>query len=162
MPNTEALLQEIEAAFPPSEKPEGSALSFHQSGCSECEYLRQDLEQYSALTLPDEAIRYLHNDLSCLSAQGLRWVLPSYLRRCVTQDAEYDAIETEFLIYNLAPEENFEDGTRSRFSWLSREQIKCIFHFLEWCRDHPYWSKYCAKDIARALTFVCSLTTNGT
>jgi hypothetical protein len=106
MPDTKALLQEVEAAFHPVEKPGGSSLSFHKSGCSSCEFLRRDLEQYSASTLPDVAIRYLHNDLSCLSAEGLRWVLPSYLQRCITQNAKYDAIETEFLIYTLAPEAN--------------------------------------------------------
>jgi hypothetical protein len=157
MPSTQALLLEIDTVFPPVPKPDGAAVSFHATDCLQCQFVRQDIEKYSDVSLPDDAIRYLHNELSCLSATAWRWALPSYLRRCVTQDAEYDAVETEFLIYNLGPEESFKDETRLRLSALSEQQVRCLLHFLEWCRDHPHWSEYCAEDVSRAATFIASI-----
>lgn len=109
------LIAEMEAVLPPIPKPVGSALSFHQTGCMQCEFLRGDLEKYNEPLLPDEAVRWLRGELTLLSAEGLRWVLPSYLRRCITQDPECDAMETEFLIYTLGPDPEHEaDSVNSR------------------------------------------------
>ena len=68
--DTVALLEEIDRVFPLVAKPGGDLIMFHQSGCYECEGVRNDLEQYSEPSLPDNAIRYLHNDMTCLSADG--------------------------------------------------------------------------------------------
>jgi len=145
--------------LPPVPKPEGRDISLHESGCWQCKYLRDDLAQYEDSELPNEAIRSLHQELSCLSARGWRWVLPSYLRRCLTQDPAYDAVETEFLIYNLGPSPEHESETRERLSALNREQVNCLAHFLEWCRTHPHWSQYCPNDIERARRFMHSVIT---
>ena len=154
--DTVALLEEIDRVFPLVAKPSGDLIMFHQSGCYECEGVRNDLEQYSEPSLPDNAIRYLHNDMTCLSADGWRWVLPSYLKRCVTQDL-YDPVETEFLIYNLSPNEKYEAETKQRLSKLSQEQLACLVHFIEWCENHPHWSEYCAAEIPKAIEFLHSL-----
>ena len=153
---TQTLLQEIDALLPPVPKPVGTAISFHESECAHCEYLRNYLAQYTAPELPDEAIRYLHQEMSCLSARGWRWVLPSYLRRCLTQDL-YDPVETEFLIYRLGPSAEHENEMRERLSALSQQQVGCLAHFLEWCRAHPHWSEYCGDDIERARAFIRSV-----
>ncbi len=149
------LLEEIERVMPLVPKPSGDSIMFHQSGCDECRYVRDDLEKYSEPSLPNEAIRYLYDEMSCLSADGWRWVLPSYLKRCITQDL-YDPIETEFLIYNLAPEEKYQAESRQRLSALSQEQLECLIHFIEWCKDHPHWSEYCSKEIRAAFEFLQS------
>ena len=70
--NTETLLREVEEVFIPVNKPSGFALSFHKVGCDLCEYLRKDLENYRDRLLPPEAIRYIHGEISCLSAKGWR------------------------------------------------------------------------------------------
>jgi hypothetical protein len=154
--DTQALLEEINAVLPPVPKPEGTAISFHESGCSHCEYLRNDLAQYTDSELSNEDIRSLHQEMSCLSARGWRWVLPSYLRRCLTQDL-YDPVETEFLIYNLGPSEEHDAETRERLALLSQQQVACLGNFLEWCRAHPHWSEYCGNDIERARVFIRSV-----
>lgn len=91
--NTEQLKTEIEAVFSFVEKPKDEALSFHKDGCFQCEYLRKDLAPYQGQALPSEAIREIHQDMSCLSAQGWRWVLPSYLRFCFSEEAKYSEIQ---------------------------------------------------------------------
>jgi hypothetical protein len=158
--HAQALLEEIATVLPPVEKPGREDIAFHKSGCDQCNYLRKDLEQYQGKTLPDEAIRYLHNEWSCLSAAATRWVLPSYLVRCLTQDT-YDPLETEFLIYTLAPEAKYELETTQRLSKLSHQQIGVLRNFMAWCREHPHWSTYCPTEVARGSEFIERLWVSG-
>lgn len=137
--NTEHLRKEIEPAFTFVEKPNGLSLSFHKDDCHQCGYLRDDLAQYKGKELPPEGIREIHQEMSCLSAQGWRWALPSYLRYCLTEEAGYDQLEIEFLIYNLAPELKYQLETKRRLSALSQDQILCLINFLEWCKVHEHW-----------------------
>lgn len=159
MPTASELLAEIEDVLPHVPKPVGSAVSFHESACVQCEFFRNDLETYVDPVLPDEAVRWLSGELTLLSAEGLRWVLPSYLRRCVAQDAECDAMETEFLIYTLVPAQEHEAEAAARLSSLSLTQLRLLEHFLEWCAAHPYWSEYCHDDIERARAFTSAQAT---
>jgi hypothetical protein len=154
--DTGSLLEEIEVVFSPAPKPAPDKMTFHGEGCGQCQALREDLEKYTEPTLPNEAIRYLFNELSLLSPQATRWVLPSYLRRCLTMDAS-DSVETEFLIYILGPKPEFHEDSRKRFAELSVAQLTVLQQFIEWCAAHPDWSSYCPQDIAAARSFVCSL-----
>jgi hypothetical protein len=158
--DTQALLEEISSELPPIPKPHSRAIPFHRDGCGHCELLRDDLEQYTEPTLPPEAIRYLHDEWSCLSSQATRWVLPSYLKHCIVQDT-YDGLETEFLIYSLRPAPQYEADTRQRLRGLKAGEVTCLLHFLEWCSVHPHWSTYCPEDIALAIQFVRSILGEG-
>lgn len=152
--STADLIKEVEDVFPPVPKPQGLELSFHQNGCDECRLVRQDLEGYRDPELPFKALRYLHSEWSCLSAKGWRWALPSYLKHCLTVDSTYDDMETEFLIYTLRPDLKYQKDTLERLSLLSRSQLDCLIHFLEWCAAHPHWSEHCPDDITQALSFM--------
>jgi hypothetical protein len=157
--NTEMLLKEVEKVFVPVAKPSGFAISFHKVGCDLCRYLRNDLEIHKDRWLPPDAIRTIYGEISCLSAKGWRWVLPSYLHHCLVADSTTDHNqETEFLIYNLGPDLKYQKETMQRLSLLNAKQIACLIHFLEWCADHEYWSVYCREDINKALAFMRTLT----
>jgi len=159
--NTETLLQEVEKTFVPVKKPSGFAISFHKVGCDECDYLRNYLEVCTDPLLPPEAIRYMHGELSCLSAKGWRWVLPSYLHHCLAADSTTDGDQaTEFLIYNLGPDLKYQKETMQRLSLLNLKQIDCLIHFLEWCAQHAYWSTYCPENITNGLAFMRALRHN--
>jgi hypothetical protein len=157
---TQALLEDISAVLPPVAKPARGEIAFHKNGCDQCNYLREYLDQYQGDTLPNEAIRYLHDEWSCLSAAATRWVLPSYLTRCLTQDL-YDPLETEFLIYALGPEPKYELETTQRLSKLSHQQIGVLQNFLTWCREHAHWSTYCPDEVARATAYIDRLWMSG-
>lgn len=158
--DSESLLEEIDTVFPYIPKPQGLELSFHKAGCFECEYLRKDFEKYREPYLPDEAIRYLYNDLSCLSSNGWLWVFPSYFRYCITKTSGYDDVETEFLIYALSPDLKYQKETIERLSCFSLPQLECLIHFLEWCGEHEHWSEYCSDEIEKGLGFLHSLLNN--
>jgi hypothetical protein len=149
---SEVLLQEIERAFPFVKKPEGIDISFHKDDCLHCKSLREDLQQYQEEFLPPKGIREIYSEMSCLSAEGWRWALPSYLRFCVNNQPAKD--ETEFLIYNLGPEEKHHEETIIRLSKLSEEQIYCLVSFLQWCQGNEYWSKYCLSNIEQGIEFL--------
>jgi hypothetical protein len=151
---TESLLNEMKVAFPPTKMPSNQELRFHAKGCLQCEFLANDLDDFRGKTIDGAAIRHIHQEMSCLSAKGWAWVLPHYLPYCLTSEAEYNQMETEFLLYNLSPAKKFEADTRKRLSLLSQEQIKCLIHFVEWLQEHPHWSTYCPEEIKSAQEFL--------
>lgn len=114
----------------------------------------EELEQYRGKPIDGTAIRLLHQELYELSPAGWRWILPYYLRYCLTPEAEYSRMETEFLIYNLSPKLKFYSATEQRLSLLNAAQVTCLIHFLEWCRHHEHWGSYCPEDIGRSISFL--------
>ncbi len=154
---TKYLKSEIEAEFTFVEKPKGMALSFHKDDCYHCRDLRNDLEEYVDKELPPEAIRHIHQEMSCLSSQGWRWALPSYLRYCLIDEAAYNEMETEFLIYNLSPKLTYQAETIKRLSALNKAQMQCMVHFLEWCQDHEHWGQYCSEEISSGIAFLSTI-----
>ncbi|MFI3158433.1 MAG: hypothetical protein QX199_20000 [Methylococcaceae bacterium] len=155
--DTCSLLKEIESVFPFVDMPEGNDLVFHKNGCFECDDLQNDLEDYRNKEITSEAIRLVHQELSSLSAKGWRWVLPHYLRFCLTTEAEYNRMETEFLIYSLRPLLEFQKDTLLRLSLLDKDQINCLIHFLMWCENKQHWKEYCLEDIRKAKSFLSSI-----
>jgi uncharacterized protein DUF6714 len=155
--DTEVLLSEIRAVFPSLPMPRAEELRFHPTNCAQCQYLSKDLEAYRGRVVDGNLLRYLHQELSCLSAKGWLWVLPNYLTYGLTPEAEYNQMETEFLIYNLAPGEQFEAETRERLSLLNPRQLACVLHFLEWLGDHPVWSERFPKELRAAKEFIGEL-----
>ena len=156
-PATEALLAEVQARFPCVSKPEGLNLSFHRDDCSLCTYLRRDLARFSDPVLPREALREIFCEMSCLSAAAWRWALPSYLKHCLTMEDPWGDDETEFLIFNLGPDPEYQADTIVRLACLDAGQVACLIHFLAWCRAHPYWGEIWQDDIDRALEFMRGL-----
>ena len=155
--NTENILNEVERTFTFVAKPKGALVSFHQDDCFQCKFLRKDLLAYKGRELPHEAIRCMHQDMSCLSASGWSWALPSYLRYCLTKEPCSANMETEFLIYNLGPTPEHQAEARNRLSALNQEQINCLLNFLHWCEKHEYWSTYCPEEIQEAIEFILTL-----
>ncbi|MDQ1814100.1 hypothetical protein RBA41_12360 [Massilia sp. CCM 9210] len=151
---TEALLAEIRLAFPPVKMPRKSDLRFHREGCFHCDYLARDLDKFRGEPVGGAVIWVLHRELSSLSAKGWAWALPHYLPFCLASEAGYNQTETEFLLYSLAPLEKFEAETRVHLSALSRLQVTCLVHFVEWLKGHPHWSTYCPSEIEEALDFL--------
>nr|WP_308622731.1 DUF6714 family protein [Massilia rubra] len=137
--------------------PRKSDLRVHHDGCYHCDFLARDIDNFRGEPVGDAVIRVLHRELSSLSAKGWVWALPHYLPFCLRPEAKYDQSETEFLLYSLAPEKEFEADKRHQFSALSRQQVTCLIHFVEWLKGHPHWSAYCLSEIQTALDFLESL-----
>ena len=150
---------EIEREFPFVNRPQGIAISFHKVGCDQCVYLREDLEVYKGKELPEEGITCIHQDMSCLSAQGWSWVFPSYLRYSLKTEASYSDTATEFLIYNLGPKLEHQSETIQRLSGFRDSQISCLRDFLGWLGSQEHWGNYAGDDIDRAIKFLRTLKT---
>jgi hypothetical protein len=155
--DTSALLKEIESVFPFVDMPEKNEFLFHKNGCFESDGLQNDLEDYRNKEITGDTIRLVHQELSSLSAKVWRWILPHYLRFCLTPEAEYNHMETEFLIYSLSPSSKFKKDTFLRISLLDKDQINCLIHFLMWCENQQHWKGYCLEDISKAKKFLSSI-----
>ena len=155
--DTESLLEEIQSAFPFLPMPDENEIVFHMAGCHVCDGLKNDLGDYRGKEITGEVIRLVHQELSSLSAKGLQWILPHYVRFCLTPEAEYNQMEIEFLIYSLRPALEFQRDTLIRLSLLNKEQITCLIHFLMWCENQAYWNEFYLDDINEAKEFLSSM-----
>jgi hypothetical protein len=86
---TSKVLGEIRAAFPELPMPAERELRFHSDGCDQCAYLSEYLHENRNKPVDGPIIRYMHQEMSCLSAKGWAWALPHYLPFCLTPEAEY-------------------------------------------------------------------------
>jgi hypothetical protein len=154
---TAELLHLVEEAFPYLPRPADAELAFHVDACAHCEETLRELAKYSEPTLPEPAIRYLHDELGTLSARGIAWVLPSYLRHVVAHEDERDPLPTEFLIYALAPGADRASETQAQLSLLSARQVEVLQTVVEHLASDPKWNEYCKADLDRARGFVGTL-----
>jgi hypothetical protein len=159
--DTDRLAEEIDSAFPIVEMPPGNELPIKTLDSFEATHLVQELEQFRGKAINGTAIRLVHQEMSHLSAKAWRWLLPHYLRFCLTPEAEHNRMETEFLIYNLGPDLPFQRDTLRRLSLLTAVQVECLVHFLEWCLKSEYWKEYCPDNIAKAIGFLGANLANG-
>lgn len=158
--NIQILLKEIKLVFPLVEMPIESEILHANNDCFQNEGLIQDIEEYRGQEISGEVIRLLHQEMSYLSAKAWRWVLPHYLMFCLTPEAEYNLMETEFLIYALSPSLEFQSDVKDRISLLNPAQINCLIHFFEWCQDHDHWKIYCPDDLDRGKVFLSNVKGN--
>lgn len=152
--NADALLAEIEAAFPQEEMPLAMELTINDEGWSECNGLRDDLDALRGKPITSAIFRLVHQDLRCLSEKGLRWILPYYLGYCISTEGQQSRMETEFFVYTLSPMVEYRNEALQRFAFLNRSQIQCLCHFLDWCTNHPYWGEYFPDDLKNAREFI--------
>jgi hypothetical protein len=151
------LSAEISSTFPTIDMPPRAMLTAHGPKCEVCDGLGDDLEQIRGQPVSGAAIRLVHQELSHLSPSAWAWILPHYLRFCLSDEGREDRISTEFLIYNLAPELKFQADTAKRLSLLTKDQIRCLIDFLDWCLSQDYWKEFFAADISRATGFLRTL-----
>jgi len=154
------LINRIDVAFGAVEMPKGIDLSFHKDDCFECECLRRELDELGEGASPESIVRAIYQDMSCLSASAWKWCLPIYLKRSLLTEPSISDTETEFLIYNLSPNDDGKSGTIERMSLLTDEQIHCLELFVEWCSEEPHWASYCKSEIDQAKAFVKCVRTN--
>jgi hypothetical protein len=147
------LLALVERAFPYVPRPELTEISFHQDACAHCEMSLKFLSECTEPALPASAVRYLFDEMSTLSPKATRWVLPSYLRHILVTPEQMESA-TEFLIYNLGPEAEFEEKTAIRLSLLNKEQIECLLALVEFWQQDAHWGEYCPEELNRAKSFL--------
>jgi Family of unknown function (DUF6714) len=152
----ELLLKEIDDVFPFMEMPTSVELTFHHDDCYLCAEVRRFLDGSRNVKVDDELIRFLHQELYHLSPMAFRWVLPHYLKYCLSSGGRYSQEETYFLVYHLSPDPEFQDDTHRRLSLLNVAQKNCLVNFLRWCEGNEDWVEI-AEDIDRAFKFLQSV-----
>jgi hypothetical protein len=156
-PLTTSLLKEIAEVFPQVEKPKSGEITLHGEECVDCTCLRKDMDDLRDVPINVNFIRLIHQGLSCLSPKAWQWVLPYYLRYCLSDEGQYSHMETEFLVYHLSPSEEFEKDSIARLGFLRIEQIACLRHFVVWCSAHPHWKEYFPENLESAKRFLGKL-----
>jgi len=145
------LLKEVDEAFPCMEMPESAELLFHQDQCRSCAEVRRYLDASRGVKADDALIRFIHQQLYHLSPVAFRWILPSYLKFCLSSVSSQE--EVYFLVYNLSPDQEFQEDTYRRLSALNAAQIRCLIHFLNWCSGNECWVEI-RGDVDKAIKFL--------
>jgi hypothetical protein len=152
--NAAGVLRVIEEAFPYVSRPAPADIPFHREDCSHCEYTVEELLKYPGPSLPPQAIRWLCDELTTMSAQATAYFLPSLLRYVMTDENGRDPRPTEFLIYGLGPSPEHAAETRARLSLLSTAQVEALLALVKhWAREGE-WSKDWSEDLERASAFL--------
>lgn len=149
-----ALSEEIARTFPIVEMPKAEKILVPGRGD---EYIAEELERFRNKELDGVAIRLVHQEMSSLTAEAWCWILPHYLRFCLTPEAEYNRMETEFLIYNLGPEPQFQANAAARLSLLTSQQISTLVNFLNWCLCVDYWRENFSTYLQRGVEFLSAV-----
>jgi hypothetical protein len=127
--NREEIFSYVEECFPFVERPDDQDLIIVDDENYVSRYILEHMSQYTEPRLPIDGVRYLHDELISLSAEGMRWLLPSLLRKAVLSD-RYDSL-SEFFVHDL--EADIEESClKERYSLLNLNQIKCLIAVLEY------------------------------
>jgi hypothetical protein len=153
MMEADLLVKNIDAVFPFMEMPASEKLTFHQDNCYLCDEMRRYLNASRNIKIDDKLIRRVHQELNHLSPIAFRWILPHYLRFCLSSGGKYSQEEVYFLVYNLSPDPEFQEDEYRRLSGLNFSQINCLVNFLKWCESNEDWIEI-LEDIDRAIKFL--------
>ena len=122
----------IQEAFPPVDRPNN--LTVHGNECFQCSWLNDELKEERESTLSTNAVRWLIGELSLLSPEGFRWILPSYLEAVISYDSDSDL--GEFLAYHFSGDNSGSELQEhiERLNILSNNQIICLIDVLSYIR----------------------------
>lgn len=134
--------------------PDIAKLIAHDDKCPDCRDLLSDLSQVNSAAIDGATIRRLHQGLHHLSPTGWNWVLPHYLRYCVTPEAAHNRFETEYLIYAFSPSPEYEKDTYERMVEITNFQAQCLYDFFDWCLDDAEWRSIYYPDITAAQRYL--------
>ena len=131
----EKLIEKIRRCFPAVEKPLPEFLTVHGDGCTQCSFLKEELALIAGPRIERDDVWLLFGELSLLSPQGFRWVLPYYMESILAVDA--DSMLVEFLAYHFSVSGSEEEQAqlKNRMDFLSCEQIACIQEVLRVGRE---------------------------
>ena len=157
----DAQLRKIELAFPFVGMPPVERLISHSAAQrAGVDYLLSELEEYRGKSVTVELIKAIHQELHNLSAEAWGWILPYYLRFCMSEDGLQSGIELEYLIYKFDPKQEFREETIEKFSLLTKKQIKCLIDIVQWCMNDEYWYEYFPDNLQGAMRFLQSVYRN--
>lgn len=142
--NREEIFALVEDVFPYLAQRPANALKEFTNDDLVMRFLSEGLQSYMDAKIPVDGVRYIHTELSNLSASGIAWVLPSLLRQAILSEQRFDTLH-EFLIYDLEFDENRIEDIKYRYSQLNKEQIECLACVLE------YFSEVHGQGIVLAL-----------
>ena len=152
----QGLIDKIDAVFPSVEMPPLKDFLFHENDGERYAGLLSDIDEFRGGSITGDAVRIIHKDMSKLSAKAWCWIFPHYLKYCLTPEAEFNRMETEFLIYALSPSPEFSQETFQRLSEFNNDQVNCVIDFLNLCLGYEYWKELYAGDIDHAINFLKS------
>ena len=140
------IYKEINDYFPYVLMPPTDKLVIHNDDCYQCQYLKKDLiELYSNKTILDEPlIRSLHMELLLLTPESWFWIMPSYLRYCLSRepyiDMNYGDSVTEFLTYQFE-QTDFQSKTdiMRNISLFNVNQLNTLKRFFIYLSSSSYW-----------------------
>jgi hypothetical protein len=157
------LLSSIDIAFQTNATPTLMEITVHSEGeygdkshCSDCQYLRDKIREWQNRTGRGEPDGFPVLDVYCLSATGMKWALPHYIRQCL-KNGSYNNQMAERLIYHLHPISDVRHEVLTSLSLLDSQQISCLKLFVEWCGSEVNINEDMSDEIEAARQFLNSL-----
>jgi hypothetical protein len=146
----------IEESFPFGARPPDENLMEHPTGCLLCdcerEWILERSEPHPA-ELSEDAARGASLELTCFSAAGVQWLMPSLLR-CALQDSSGDNLVAERLIYRFAA--GLDSDFLQNLNLLTSDQIGVIIQVLVFSAATDF-NEFYQNQLLRAIAFLRSI-----
>jgi hypothetical protein len=130
--SVEALLQRVQFVFPDFPMPPLDEMMSFTGGDVLCANFIEELDQYRFKAVDDALIRSSRLELYCLCPDAFKWILPHYIRYCLTAEILHTEDLVEFLVYFFKPAPEFLEDRLKRISALSIDQLTCVRDFFKW------------------------------
>ncbi|WP_373994454.1 DUF6714 family protein [Duganella sp. Root1480D1] len=137
--------------------PSNELLTLHSDKCSECEYVRENIERFRSSCFGEAGAQVVYLELSHLTAQAWNWMLPHYLRFCISDEAKNESTLTAFFLYQFYPVQKLSQLISHKLFSLNMDQFLCLAHFLTWALNDPIRRDEDGEDIKDSITFLKEL-----
>lgn len=155
--DVDRLIYDIEQAFSFAEMPPSSVVLAEGSDSHDCYGLSDDLDGFRGKEASGDVIRCIHQEILCLSPRAWLWILPYYLKYCLSPEGRYNQFETESLIYTLSPSEEVGGVVEDRLALLDISQLAVLERFLVYLSSQSWWQSYCPEELSAAIFFIHSV-----
>lgn len=133
-----SLLEEIDSVFPRAAMP--AKVTRQAPRFIESSEIDEEIEEFRGFPFTAATIRAIYRYLPVLSVEAMHWLLPHYLRFCLSDEGRrYSRKEAASLLYFFAPGPEFVEDTMMIISSFTNEQRLCLIHYLDWCVNDNYW-----------------------
>jgi hypothetical protein len=129
------IIEEIDKAFPPVDMPVRQKLYCSDGQLRDPDQLEEDLDCFRRKLVNRELFYWVHDELILLSPETWRWLIPNYVKFCLTREGYYNEFPEQpanALIWVLGCESAESTQLELRLAFFNKGQLGCLLKFVDW------------------------------
>ena len=148
MNNTKLVKKTLEL-FPYVDRPSDELMTIHGPTCSHCNFLLEQLEDFREQQVSKVGSRVFIGELSLLSQQGYRWMLPSYLLSILSEDPDEELAEYFIYSFSIKTKGNEIQDSDRQTELFKEKELNFLIEVIEFTRT--YMAPIYYEDLDKAI-----------